>query len=130
MIQIRTDAGKVAASLGAGAPLLHRDLVKITRNAGRRLVTAVKSYAPVEDGDYRESWRMEFKGGAAGRIEARVGTSEPQGYRLEHGFHGADSLGRVYAQSPHPHVEPAAAQVGPVFVAEVEAAVALWVERQ
>jgi hypothetical protein len=57
-------------------------------------------------GDYRRSWTVEVKGGAD-IVEAEVGTNKPQGRRLEYGFHGADSLGRVYNQPPFPHVGPA-----------------------
>lgn len=34
-----------------------------------------------------------------------IGTDAAQGFRLENGFVGADSLGRIYNQPPYPHWE-------------------------
>lgn len=65
-------------------------------------------------GDYRRSWTTELRGGAGGP-EAIVGTSKPQGRRLEFGFVGVDSLGRHYNQPPYPHVGPAMGQIEPQF---------------
>jgi len=58
-------------------------------------------------GDYRGSWRVEpFPVPDGGGAE--VGTTEPQGRRLELGFYDmTDSIGRHYFQPPFPHVEPA-----------------------
>lgn len=58
-------------------------------------------------GDYRRSWVTSYQK-KAGTITGIAGTNKPQGRRLEYGFHGADSLGRVYNQPPYPHVGPAA----------------------
>ena len=57
-------------------------------------------------GRYRASWRSETRGIPYG-AECTIGTNEPQGRRLEFGFVGPDSLGRVYNQPPFPHVQPA-----------------------
>ncbi|RSO40609.1 hypothetical protein DMH15_14715 [Streptomyces sp. WAC 06725] len=56
-------------------------------------------------------------------VVAEVGTSAPQGRRLESGFVGADSLGRHYAQPPFPHLGPAVDQAGPVLARELNDAV-------
>jgi hypothetical protein len=48
-------------------------------------------------------------------IIGTVGTNAPQGLRLENGFVGADSLGRVYNQPPYPHFSPAAVQTEPEY---------------
>lgn len=58
-------------------------------------------------GAYRSSWHVEAfpvpNGGGA-----EVGTTAPQGRRLEYGFYDmTDSLGRHFFQPPFPHVEPA-----------------------
>lgn len=57
-------------------------------------------------GTYRRSWTMDFsqEGDTA---TADVGTNQPQGRRLEFGYHGTDSLGRTYNQPPYAHVGPA-----------------------
>ena len=53
-------------------------------------------------GDYRRSITTQrIPDGVA------VGTNSVQGRRLEFGFTGADSLGRVYDQPPYPHFGPA-----------------------
>jgi hypothetical protein len=57
-------------------------------------------------GAYRSSWRAETSGIPYG-AECVIGTDAPQGRRLEFGFVGPDSLGRVYNQPPFPHVQPA-----------------------
>lgn len=48
-----------------------------------------------------------------------VYNNSPQAARLEYGFYGADSLGRVYHQPPFPHMRPALfetfAEYWPVF---------------
>ncbi|MFF0009586.1 HK97 gp10 family phage protein [Streptomyces tibetensis] len=58
-------------------------------------------------GAYWDSWQVEpfpvpDGGGAV------VGTTKPQGRRLEFGFYDmTDSIGRHFFQPPFPHVEPA-----------------------
>lgn len=76
----------------------------------------------VVTGDYRRSITLRT-GGGGGNFVAVVGTSNPQGRRLEYGFHGADSLGRVYAQPPFPHWGPAADFILPQFVRAMGAVV-------
>lgn len=61
-------------------------------------------------GQYRASWRSETRGIPYG-AECTIGTDAPQGRRLEFGFVGPDSLGRIYNQPPFPHVQPA---LGPI----------------
>lgn len=50
------------------------------------------------------SWSTQQLGG---ELAVSVGSNAPQARRLEYGFHGADSLGRVYSQPAFPHLEPA-----------------------
>lgn len=57
-------------------------------------------------GDYRNSWQIETRSLPYG-AQCTIGTDRPQGRRLEFGFVGADSLGRVFNQPPFPHVQPA-----------------------
>jgi hypothetical protein len=58
-------------------------------------------------GAYWDSWQVEpfavpDGGGAV------IGTTKPQGRRLEYGFYDmTDSIGRHYFQPPFPHVQPA-----------------------
>lgn len=57
-------------------------------------------------GDYRGSWKPEPFGVAdGGGVE--IGTTEPQGRRLEYGYYDmTDSIGRHFFQRPLPHVGP------------------------
>lgn len=74
-------------------------------------------------GNYRRSWRVNpIRVGSS--LGVSVGTNAPQGRRLEYGFNGADSLGRVYNQAPRPHVAPAVQRAEPQIIARLEQAVA------
>ncbi|MFF2571226.1 hypothetical protein [Streptomyces sp. NPDC058084] len=72
-------------------------------------------------GRYRASWQVHIRPRRNGAA-ATVGTFSPQGRRLELGFYGTDSLGRVYAQPPFPHVAPALALIQPRFAARIATA--------
>ncbi|MEU1078529.1 MULTISPECIES: HK97 gp10 family phage protein [unclassified Streptomyces] len=75
-------------------------------------------------GAYRGSWRTEtssIRGGA----KATIGTNAPQARRLEFGFVGADSRGRVYNQPPFPHVQPALGYIEQTLHGQVRLAVAV-----
>ena len=82
-------------------------------------------------GDYVRAISLSFgadtlDGGRA--FSADVYTNSAQGARLEYGFIGPDSLGRLFKKSPFPHFMPAADTVEPKFqaatVAGVEAVLA------
>jgi hypothetical protein len=98
----------------------------IVRHHGALLRTRVMRNASgrpgpnVVTGDYRRSISVQYveEGGV---FVAVVGTNSPQGRRLEFGFHGADSLGRVYNQPPFPHFGPALQATAPEFVAAFKA---------
>lgn len=53
------------------------------------------------------SIHVEVETTAPGRAEATVGTDVVYAARVEFGFEGADSLGRVYHQAPKPYLRPA-----------------------
>jgi hypothetical protein len=73
-------------------------------------------------GDYRRSWRVTNPRFVGGVLSVQVGTNKPQARRLEYGFVGTDSIGRVYNQPPFPHVAPAVAATQVEFRAAVRAA--------
>jgi hypothetical protein len=60
----------------------------------------------VISGDYRDSWQPTTVRRLPYGAACVFGTNQPQGRRLEFGFVGDDSLGRVYDQKPFPHVQP------------------------
>lgn len=76
--------------------------------------------------DYRDSWRPRPE--HARRLPygamCTLATDAPQGRRLEFGFVGADSLGRVYNQPPFPHVQPALPFIEATLRAQMRFAVA------
>jgi hypothetical protein len=92
----------------------------VVRHYGHLLTTRIKAKASgrpgpnVVTGDYRRSWTTQFRT-SPGFTMSVSGTNAPQARRLEFGFHGADSLGRVYDQPPFPHAYPALDEVGPEF---------------
>ncbi|HEY1180252.1 MAG TPA: hypothetical protein VGF17_29190 [Phytomonospora sp.] len=114
-------AGRLARDLRAGAehvePLMRMvveksavDLQGLTqRNASGRPGPNVIT------GDYRASWRVETLADGGGQVSRSVGTDRAQARRLEYGFVGPDSLGRVYDQPPYPHHGPAVDAIEPVF---------------
>ncbi|MEU1908359.1 hypothetical protein [Streptomyces hygroscopicus] len=88
-------------------PAVHRHMSHVGE-LGRAQIRGHASGRPgpnVITGDYRNSWQVANRGLPYG-AQCTIGTDRPQGRRLEFGFVGADSLGRVYNQPPFPHVQP------------------------
>ena len=54
------------------------------------------------------------------RHTVMLGSTAPQAARLEFGFFGQDSLGRVYQQPAFPHIYPAFAEVEARFERDLE----------
>lgn len=84
------------AALGAGA------INPVLLAAAMPVVNAAKQKAPYLTGTLRRSIRAEVQSGAV-----VVGSDTPYAARLEFGFEGADSRGRVYHQAPRPYLRPA-----------------------
>lgn len=118
-------ATEAASSLRIAGKALDAKVSKSVRHHGQLLRTRVMAKASgrpgpnVVTGDYRRSWQLQVVGAGRGST-ATVGTNSPQGRRLEHGFHGMDSLGRVYSQAPYPHASPAFDEIKPLFIADFE----------
>lgn len=75
----------------------------------------------VRSGTLRRSWRMELLPSEGGVYAARVGPTTVYARRIELGFQGPDSLGRVYNQQPSPYVKPARDETLPAIMGFVEA---------
>lgn len=73
-------------------------------------------------GNYRRSWNTRITETPTG-VVGTVGTTSPQGRRLEFGFSGLDSLGRNYNQPAFPHVAPAIAEREDIIVRSIEQAI-------
>ena len=87
---------------------------ELTANASAAVYAAATAYAgdviqcastPVDTGQYRQSIRADPPQDDTAPV-SYVGSPMPQTRRLEFGFAGADSLGRVYNQAPRPHWRP------------------------
>ncbi|MFG2532830.1 hypothetical protein [Streptomyces sp. NPDC048516] len=95
-----------AAAHRIGPAITHS--VEHAADFGRAQIKGHASGRPgpnVITGYYRNSWQIETRRLPYG-AQCTIGTEEPYGRRLEFGFVGADSLGRVYNQPPYPHVQP------------------------
>lgn len=121
---------QLARTLKSAAVGVQPKINGVTRMYGQILTTRIQAKASgrpgpnAPTGDYRRSWTAQFRV-ESGALVADVGTNKPQGRRLEFGFHGADSLGRVYDQPAFPHVMPATNEVFPQYERAVEAVLVL-----
>lgn len=117
-------ADHVSLSFLKGSEESSKALGAVVRHNGQLLRTRVMAKASgrpgpnVQTGDYRRSIGLQYWTNG-GDFVATVGTNAPQGRRLEFGFHGADSLGRVYNQPPLPHFGPAFDETTPGFNADI-----------
>lgn len=74
----------------------------------------------VISGDFRRSITGDtFVGGPT--VLGSIGSGAPQARRLEYGFVGADSLGRVYNQPPYPWLTPAVPEISDAILEAVTA---------
>lgn len=118
------DIGLIRATSGR-ALTLEAEVSRLVSFHGQILNTLIKAKASgrpgpnAPTGDYRRSWTHQVS--KSGPTTTSVnGTNAPQGRRLEFGFVGMDSLGRVYDQPPFPHVGPAFDEIKPRFLGSVE----------
>lgn len=104
---------RVKTAEGAGALVLLR---AIEDNIDRQGL--------VDTGAYRASWGIEV-----GRGYAKVFTRHPAARRLEYGFVGLDSMGRLYNQAARPHVRPAIADTKEQILEAIRTGVVEEIER-
>ncbi|AKZ60833.1 PCQ3_46 (plasmid) [Streptomyces ambofaciens ATCC 23877] len=118
----------LADRLDAAADELGDTIERRVRRVGSAGVARIRANASgrpgpnVITGQYRASWRAVTSGIPYG-AECTIGTNAPQGRRLEFGFVGPDSLGRVYNQPPFPHVQPALGHIEDTLHEQMLAAV-------
>lgn len=119
-------ADKLSKTFRADALRVDAQTLQVTRMYGNLLATSVKAHASgrpgprTVTGDYRRSITTDVRR-EAGTAIATVGTTRPQGRRLELGFVGVDSLGRHYNQPPFPHFRPALSKIEGPYVAALTA---------
>jgi hypothetical protein len=78
-------------------------VVELTANEYKNDVQEIIQF---KTGTLRRSVHVEMRQ-EAGHPVGLVGTDQPQARRLEKGFVGRDSLGRIYHQTPQPRWGPA-----------------------
>lgn len=123
-----TGADIAAARLTRSGMMLELAVDGVTRTYTKRLVAEIKNNASGRPGpniitsEYHDSWTAVFTQGD-GTLVGNAYTDKPQANRLEHGFHGVDSIGRAYNQPPYPHVLPAVLVIEPQFEAALLATV-------
>ncbi|WP_314250915.1 HK97 gp10 family phage protein [Streptomyces sp. DSM 40907] len=119
---VYTNAAQIAALLDARAVRTLPETLSVVQHHAMLLEARIKARASgrpgpnAPTGDYRRSWTHEVSTDGV-TVTATVGTNKPQARRLEYGFVGADSLGRIYNQAPLPHVGPAIEEIRPIFLA-------------
>lgn len=122
------DLDELADRLESAADQTGPAIQRRMRHVGASGVARIRANASgrpgpnVITGQYRASWRSETRAIPYG-AECTIGTTAPQGRRLEFGFVGPDSLGRVYNQPPFPHVQPAIGHIEDTLHEQMRAAV-------
>jgi hypothetical protein len=76
---------------------------EVVDDVAERVRARAARNSPLDTGTYTKAWAVEI----VGEHERLVFNPRPQARRLELGFVGADSLGRVYDQRGRPHLGPA-----------------------
>jgi hypothetical protein len=115
------DLDQLADRLDAAADAVGPAIERRMRHVGARGVAAIRRNASgrpgpnVITGAYRASWQDVHRSIPHGAMFT-LGTTKPQGRRLEFGFYNmTDSLGRHFFQPPFPHVQPALPFIGAVL---------------
>ena len=97
-----------------------RNVNKVMTNYVRKTRDRVRYHASRRPGPnyvtgrYANSIRAA-RGRGADMYRIIVWSDHPASHRLEYGFVGADSLGRMYSQPPYPHFRPAIAELAPAL---------------
>ena len=119
LVAVSSPAQKRVALQAGIQPILNR--VRQAKAAG--------GYTPVLTGTLRRSYFGRIVE-VAGGVVAIIGTNLEYAARVEFGFVGADSLGRIFNQSAQPHLRPsfdekvdeAVAEIADVLVEQLRSA--------
>ena len=116
------DLDGLADRLDAAADAIGPTIERRMRHVGALGAGKIKANASGRPGpnvissDYRDSWRDTPPRPLPYGAQCTIGTTEPQGRRLEFGFWDmTDSIGRHFYQPPYPHVQPALPFIGAVL---------------
>lgn len=111
---VHTNADVVAGQLARSAATIGPKVAGIERHYRQLLLTSIQARVTKVTGGLAASYRVDEDG---------VSSDHPAAHRHEVGFHGRDSLGRLYNDPPHAQVGPAADGVENRFVEALEASV-------
>jgi hypothetical protein len=100
-MQFDPEALKSIAAFAGFAALLSPEIQQAEQQLGQLIITkthdnGLARFAQNSPGGLAESFSMS----GVSPMEVEVGTDKPYGHRLDEGFDGADSLGRVYHNPP------------------------------
>ena len=99
MIAATSNASVVASQFAARAATIGPKVAGIERHYRQLLLTAIQARITKRTGGLAASYHVD---------ETGVSSDHPAAHRHEVGFHGRDSLGRLYNDPPHAQVGPAA----------------------
>lgn len=85
------------------------ELASVLKPCGQLIVDAARPLAPVETGALRDSIQVAEVDTGAHVADVTVVADVDYSARIEFGFFGPDSLGRVYHQPAQPYLRPAIA---------------------
>lgn len=98
---------EINSTFGAGTAQAQRALEKATTDAmsvaAMEAANVARQKAPFKTGTLRRSIQVIERG----PMDVVVGSELPYAARIEFGFAGTDSLGRVYSQAAQPYLRPA-----------------------
>ena len=113
-----TGAASVVSALSMASRGIRGVIPTALVSGGLLLENRWKSIAPYRTGTYRRSIHHVLAG-----FTLMIGTNVPYARRLEYGFSGADSLGRVYHQPAGGYARRAMNETRPLVIAEVVSAI-------
>lgn len=117
-----SNADEIAALLLQAGVRTQLRAVTVTTHYGLLLQTRVRANASGrpgprrQTGDYVRTITEQTVITPQGGVSSIVGTDAVQGWRLEAGYTGVDSLGREYDQPPYEHFDPAYEQTWPEYL--------------
>jgi len=125
-----SDAFAVATAIRGGGVRTGARVFAITRLYTLMMQARVKANAAgrpgprIITGDYNRSVSGQVAL-TSGAVSGVVSSSAPQAARLEFGFHGSDSRGRVFDQPPYAHFGPAFDSIAPMYERAIAESVGL-----
>lgn len=88
----------VASQFSRSAVNVSTGVASLRRHYAHLLATRAAALAPRRTGHYASTFQSD---------DDSAWTDEPYAARLEYGYHGPDSLGRLFSQGPRAHWGPA-----------------------